>query len=347
MSGMGDELRTGRCRAGRGRAGLLLLGLVTMVWVAACFSSPSTSQGAPSSSASPTAFLSADELADAVRFRTTLGLRADEAWIRSVAVDPASEQGRGDYGVPLLPNERAQLLDRNNDPDLGRRVAEYGKAFPETFGGALFDQKSNRILVAAFTDDIKRHQRALKTLMPSVGLEVRRVRWSLADLDDFKSQVEVERDWFPAVGATFVAVSLLVIDNRIAVRYEAADLEVGDAIEEHFANPSWLVAEWDGAPPWQGERGDLVVTVHDSAGAPIDFVWVDFTPEVLGAEEGGDRFEATRENGRVTIADLPAVRYRLVLKRIPFGGEDWKPVAELTVEVKANEQTVVPVTLQR
>lgn len=112
--------------AGRLAAMFLLL----MVGSACQALTPSPPAATPRPTVDP--ILPAD-LAEAIRFRSEFGLRADEAYVRELFADPTAIS---DFGVPLLPAEATELRQRASAAaDVAHIVRTYGEAVPDTYAG--------------------------------------------------------------------------------------------------------------------------------------------------------------------------------------------------------------------
>lgn len=78
----------------------------------------------------------------AIRFRDDFGLRSDRPYVLTVAADPSATSG--EYGVPLLPAERA-LMDRKVELQAKlQEVDAYEARNQATFGGSWLDHRAPR-----------------------------------------------------------------------------------------------------------------------------------------------------------------------------------------------------------
>jgi hypothetical protein len=264
------------------------------------------------------AALADEALAEAVATRERYGLRADEAWIRIVAADPASDIGMDEYGIPLTPEEFADLMSRRWDPDLHARVSAYCQSVDEDCAGAYINQKASGVIVE-LSDNVEQHVEALTRLVVNPRLlEVHEVEWSLADLARFTKQVESDIAWLEKLGVEVMGVDRSIIDNFIQVRYftPAARADaIGRAIEQRFGNPTWLEARWVGPPYWEGPRATLAITVFDKAGRRVPNVLCDLESEHPEAPFDSATPIGTGPNGICELENLPAVAYKVTLRQ--------------------------------
>ena len=252
-----------------------------------------------------------EEIAEAIAFRQRFGLRSDRTWVRAVAANPAAQIGMNEYGVPLMPDEFADMMGRRWDPDLHRQVSAYGLRFPDDFGGAWINLKANGVIIA-FKDNLDRHREALASLVPEGSvLEVVKVDWSLADLETFVDRVESEKAWFDSVGLEARA-SAYSLDNSVHVRFEGPK-EAATLIEQHFGNPPWLKVEWGGPLPWEGPRADLTVKVLDTNGRPVSQIRIDLTPVDPTVAWSGETVFGTDAAGICVMRNVPIAVYEVTL----------------------------------
>lgn len=310
--------------------GLLLVGAIT-----ACGSPARTA-----SSVAPAPVLPAAELEDARQFRVRFGLRADESWIRAVAADPTAQQGLVDFGVPLMPFERSDLEERRTDVDLLTQINGYGSMFPDSYAGAYVDLRASQAFVASFKTDSDRHRIALANLLPvGARVDVRDVDWSTTELEAFVEIVTAEEAWFETIGVRFASAGRAITEDHVYVKFQGRP-EAVRLIEEHFGDPTWLVADRQGPLPWQGPRGDLVIAVRDEAGAPVPGLWCEFVSEDPEAAEGGEDIFGTGDDGRCVLRNLPAVAYQITLHRF-VDDDHYEPIKTFRV-VLAPGGTTIP-----
>lgn len=324
--------------------GLVVFGLL-LVSLAACspLPSPSGAAASPTAAASLAPVMSADDLAKSIRFRTAFGLRPDEGWIRSVAADPRSAEGMATYGVPLTPDEVANLVARiGASEDIAPVIQQYGSTVPDDWAGLFIDQQQGGIVVARFRANVDDHRRALSALLPAdAGFDVRPSQWSDAELEAFIDVVEEDADWFPTIGTTFYAAEIIVTENIVRVRFIGIDPSAAADIEAHFGDPPWLRAVWEGPPPWEGPRGDLVVIVRDTNGKPVPDLFVTYTA-LNQAVPNDDPFpHYTDEDGRCLLESRPAGAYRVTIQQRAAASDDWILLGEKTALIPPDGEGTV------
>lgn len=334
-------MRTGHrnVEASSRRADHSLLGLLGLVvWLAAACGPTPTTASSPVTLTEPSAQVtpqqvSAEQMTEAVTVRMRFGLRADEAWIRAVAADPAARVGIDEFGIPLTPPELADLMSRRWDEELLQRVREYGLLFPKDFAGVYLDLQGTGVIVE-FKNQVTRHRTALLNFAAdSSRVDVRKVDWSLQDLEGFMDTVEADRAWFDTIGVRFVQVDHRVNENFVHVDFIGPREEAASVIEAHFGNPSWLRAEWIGPPPWPGPRANLVIKITDSRGRPVPNIRCDVTTDnQMVGDEFGDSLIGTGPAGICELKNVPAVRYLVRLHALVDNDHyDPNPVKEFGV----------------
>lgn len=275
----------------------------------------------PPTFASPSSGPTESEFEEAVRFRREFGLPSDRAWVEQVAADPASAEGLEVYGIPLLPAEVANLLERiGNQRDITPIVMRYGATQPDSWAGLFIDQAAGGAVIAQFTRDQERHERRLRALLPTgARFEVRQVRWTRTELDRFAGEIIAERDWFTTIGLEFFAAEVEEEANLVRVRYRGARDEREGVIAAHFGTPDWLLLVAT-PPPWTGPTGDLTIQMVDRAGRPVQLTCLIETADP-GVPSGG-AVRGAGEDGICQWDDLPAVRFHIRITASTDGDED-------------------------
>ncbi len=264
--------------------------------------------------------------ADAVRFRTTHGLRSDAAWISEVASDPASEAGVRLYGIPLTEVEIQDLDARARvAAEVATAVERYGQAHPDDWGGAFMDQASG-LIVAQFTGNMTDHETALaRALNPQARVKVVQVRWRLRDLETWQRSIAADTGFLRSLNAWFDRVGVDVPNNRVAFGISSADASAPALVSAHFGDPDWLTVTADGIGHWEGPRGTLVVAAVESVGRPVPSLDCVLTPDVPAAWRG-NLAVGTDESGECTIEGVGASGYLVELKAYSVADSTWKTV---------------------
>jgi hypothetical protein len=264
-------------------------------------------------------------------------------WVRAVAANPAAQAGIPEFGFPLMPDEFADLMSRRWDPDLHLQVRAYGLLFPDDFAGAWINLKANGVVIA-FKNDVERHRVALSNLVPAGSVvEVRKVDWSLVDLEGFVDRIEADQAWFDSIGV-IARASANALENAVDVRFNGPE-EAGGLIEQRFGNPSWLRARWSGPVPWEGRRADLTIEVTDTDGQRVKNLQCAYEPVDPMVDAGGETIFGTGSTGICVLKNFPAVAYRIRLhKWVDNDGYDPTPIKEFQV-VLAPEGTSIRVVV--
>ena len=259
--------------------------------------------------------MSAGDIDDWVSFRRLFGLRADRAWVESVSTNPAA---LNDTGVPLLPSELAELgrAVKSTQP-LITLLTWYGERHPDLYAGVVVE---GRRAVLLMKGDPALHEAALRAIPGGTdAIDVRSVKWSKAELEQFADDVRQQEAWFESVGAQLVAADPSLL-NVVRVRFLAARSDLGSEITAHFGNPEWLRSEWEGPLPWTGPRGTMITKVVDRSGKPLEgahCAWIPVDPSI-----DADTALAFSTDSRGTCRNdyLPATTYRVEVSIDKAGG---------------------------
>lgn len=219
------------------------------------------------------------------------------------------------YGVPLTPDEVANLDARFTDDAVLRRLHQYGMLHPDEWAGAYTDLTRSMSFVVLVTAGAERHRQVLTTMLPAtVRLDVRTVEWTKDDLEHFAYGLEQEHGWDQVLAARFLTSGVRTIENRVYLKYEGSP-DDAETIADWYGQPAWLVVDWVGGLPWTGPRADLVIDVVDGAGRAVPNVECDPTPDDRSVHVVADTRYVTDANGRCAARQLPAVPYTVTLER--------------------------------
>lgn len=155
-------------------------------------------------------------VAEGIRARTSLGLRADEAWVRAVTADPDARIG---FEIRLTLEEEAELNQRAaNRRELQPVLEQYGAEHPEDYAGLMIDQEKGGILVALFSDNVEEHAAAIARLVhPAAELEIREAGASSAELEQLMNRINDDGDALRSVGVFVLAISTDELRGKLVV----------------------------------------------------------------------------------------------------------------------------------
>lgn len=248
------------------------------------------------------------EIAEWIDFRSAVGLRADEAWVREVANNPASRAGSDAYEIPLLPREVVYLDGRNQRIEDSQAFgASYGATFPDGFAGAAIDTDNGDRLVLLYTRDLESHRLRLSVMSAARRPEIRKAIWTLEELTSFQAMVNADAAPDPRIRTYGADVDVLA--NHIRVNYSSNSRKLGDALVTRFNSTGWLVPVWLGPLDREGPVGALRIQVVDALGMPkfdLPCRYVSLDPDI-GGGDGGD----TNPAGECSFEAVPIGPYRI------------------------------------
>jgi hypothetical protein len=252
-------------------------------------------------------------LAEAKRFRQDFGLRADDAWILQVAADPSAAD---EYGVPLTPEEGTELDRRAATVEPMRAViAPYGQQHPGEYAGVWIDQTKGGMVIAQFTRRIDQHRAALAGQMrPGAPLEVREVKWTLAELTAMAGRLRGADRWFASIDAFLLSVGVDVATNRVKIEISSANPEAADEIAAHFGLQGKVLVVSDGTGAGLLPYGSLLVKAVDDRGKPVPGLDCIFVADLPGAHETPIPPPRTDRNGSCSL-EVPATGYWIRLQQ--------------------------------
>lgn len=287
----------------------------------------------------PTSTLSAADMA-AKRFREDFGLRADDSWLLAVADDPSAD--RTTFGVPVTQAELRDLNGRIESVDAMREVVVAYTATQPDWAGTYVDQARGGVLVVQFTGLLDVHREALLSkVRPFAPIEIRLVRWSVAELQGFADQVTAERAWFDALPAVMTGYGPNVMLDRLEIELSSADPDVTRKIESHFGWTDDVASvSSDGTGALLLPTGRLVVHVLAHDGHPLAGLGCVAIPDISGAHDPRPVPLPTTNAQGVCDLVLPASGYSL---RFEIGEGPPRLVAQGRATVVAGATTQVTV----
>lgn len=198
---------------------VLAVALILSLWACSPTLVPTPPPSAtPAPTATPVSSLDPDleaAIAKAIAFRTEVGLRTDEAHIRSVFADPTSTLDP--FGTPLLKSELDELRARPSEmAEVEAIVRQYGETRPDSFGGVYVGlSMAGDTVVALFVGDPAGPRADLSKRIWPRALVVTKVAHSIKALESLRASVEHDHAWFGTVGATFRSAEVDVMTNAV------------------------------------------------------------------------------------------------------------------------------------
>ena len=260
-------------------------GLALLVGACAPAAAPPEAPASPAISIPPTP--SPDPsfealVAEGIRLRTFLGLRADEEWVRAVSADPGA---RTTYGIPLTLAEEADLNAREaSQEELGPLLEEYASEHPDDFAGMLVDNDKGGVLVMLFTGHLEEHAAAIaKLIKPGAPVEVRLAPIAQEDLEALMERINSDSDALQNAGVFVLVISTDEQSGKLVVEVST---ERGDA-------QPLLAARYG---------PNVVVRVLDPTGA---YLKPSGTIRGRVVDADGDSVHATVASEPLFAADLP------------------------------------------
>lgn len=212
----------------------------------------------------------ADALTEALRFRASMGLRTDPAYVQQLLAAAASSPTRYNdtYGTPLRAEEAQEIDERQKTieedaPKVRSYIAERGQ--PELLGGLFMDNANDGTLTVAVTEDGARVNRELRQrVRHPERLIVVQVARSLRALEEGSARLFAERTQTPN-SFTVTSTSVDEPTNRINVNvsgdveaarafYSASD---GDTVIVQEASITPVGTKAANSPPFRGGQSIL------------------------------------------------------------------------------------------
>jgi hypothetical protein len=284
-----------------------------------------------------------DDFAEAIAFRKEFGLRSDEAWVRVVAMHPAAVM---DFGVPLMPFERDDVVNRpNGEIDVVGIVQRYAAEHADVSGGVYIDTAAGDIVTLLVTDDPEPHVAAVDLLLgPDTAMTVRQVRWTEAELRDLQDRISADQAFFASLPARMSTASIDVIENIAEVTISSAVPDAGQRIVEHFGAEGRLRVISDGTGLLLEPTGRILGHITALAGTDM----TQLSPQYEADVDIGPRDAIgipVAHDGTFVLDRLPPATYTVTILELADNGNT--VVGTATVVLPPGAAVPVEIRLQR
>ena len=319
---------------------LFLVGAVVL----ACAeqAAPSSADPAPPSVDAPEG-LTTTEIAQAIALRREFGLRADEGWVREVAANPAAVM---DFGVPLLPFERDEIMGRPNGGDeLTSALHAYLAEHADVSGGIYIDQARGGIVTVLVTDDPKPHEDAIARLIgPDTAVAVRQVRWTEADLNELHERIVADQAFLQSLPARMKSTATDTIANVVELSISSAVPDAAERIIAHFGAQGRLRVVSDGTGVLLQPTGRILGRILAPPGTDFTNLSPQFEADVdIGARDAMGI--PVLPDGTFVIERLPPATYTVTI--LEFGDVGNTEVGRGTVVVPPGAVVALEIPLDR
>jgi hypothetical protein len=325
--------------------------LIVAVVVLACAEqapTPSAEPAQPTAPASPSMeaahVLSPAEVAQAIAVRREFGLREDEAWVRAVAANPAAVM---DFGVPLMPFERDEIMRRpNGEEGITIALQDYLGEHADVSGGLYIDQARGGIVTILVTDDPAPHQAALAELIGAdAPVAVRQVRWTESQLRDLQERIGADQAFLASLPAQMKSSGVLIVDNVVELSISSAVPDAGERIAAHFgANNGMLRVDSDGTGILLQPSGRILGRVIAPPGTDMTRLSPQYEADVdIGGRDSIGIGVAP--DGTFVIDDLPPATYTVTI--LELGDVENIEVGRGTVVVPPGAAVALEIPLRR
>lgn len=178
---------------------------------------------------------------DAIRFRRSVGLRADRDFVASTF---GSDQYAADeFGVPLSEQEVAEIQERQSRTASAAPGHDWARTQPG-FAGAWTDQSQDGLIVYLFSTGVSAARAELDRLLPpEVRYEVRGVERSLADLRGLERRIAADIPSLEADGIEVLSIGLAISDNTLRVGVVDGVARARDAIQSAYGD--FIEVAWE------------------------------------------------------------------------------------------------------
>jgi hypothetical protein len=287
-----------------------------------------------------------DEIAEAMRFRETMGLRADRAFVEAVARDPRATVGY--VHVPLLPAEERELERRQQMADaILPDVQAYVAVHADEFAGLYLDQRRGGALVTLWTANAGVHEAELREIVGARGVVVAvEALFSYRELRRLQDVVAADSAWFATIPARLEGVGVDEVRNVLLVDVSSANPDAEAIIRRHFGLGAQLEVRSDGTGaallPVGWVRGRVVAADGRPPGDDAPRLSVTYRSDVPGWCGGGDIGFGVAPDGSFEYPCKAGRRTIVIEASTPDG---WVVVGAVEVDVPADDTIEVVIAL--
>jgi hypothetical protein len=205
---------------------------------------------------------------EAIRFRTDLGLQADLPFVRSVAAHPLASSD--DFGVPLLPAEVKELMDRSTNADALRAIVDLeADAHPEDYCGRYVDNDNGGAFTSMWRANLAIHEAAIRlNASPFAELAFVPCSFSEAQLDELTDRLFglQNAQWMAEIPAIATGWGPNVVANRVEIDVSSRAPDAAIRIRQHLEAelqlpPGILYVRSDGNGAALRGWGQVLITV--------------------------------------------------------------------------------------
>ena len=334
----------------RSLLGILFVAAIVSACVEQAAPSPEPAQPAAPAPAAPAApsmegpvVLSPAEVAGAIALRREFGLREDEAWVRAVAANPTAVM---DFGVPLMPFERDEIMRRpNGEAGITTALQDYLSGHADVSGGLYIDQARGGVVTILVTDDPAPHQAALAELVGAEApVAVRQVRWTEAQLNDVQERIAADQAFLATLPAQMKGSGVSIIDNVVELSISSAVPDAGARIAAHFGAVGMLRVDSDGTGILLQPTGRILGRVIAPPGTDMN----NLSPQYEADVDIGGRDSigiGVTPDGTFVIDHLPPATYTVTI--LEMGDVENVEVGRGTVVVPPGAAVGLEIPLQR
>ena len=282
-------------------------------------------------------------MAQAVALRREFGLRDDEAWVRAVAANPTAVM---DFGVPLMPFERDEIMRRpSGEEGLTTALQDYLAKHADVSGGLYIDQAAGGIVTILVTDDPGPHEVAIAELVgPDAAVAVRQVRWTEAELVDLQDRISADDAFLASLPARMKGSGVFIIDNVVELSISSAVPDAGERIAAHVGAKGMLRVDSDGTGILLQPTGRILGRIVAPPGTDFTSLSPQFEADVdIGGRDAMGI--PVQPDGTFVIERLPPATYTVTI--LELGDVENPEVGRGTVVLPPGAAVALEIPLRR